>query len=80
MGTSRILVTDAPTGSARLVTPDGMVAHCPLWSPDSESIAFAQDLGSVCRSCPSCEPTGVTFRRQWGHRWRRCGRRQLVVE
>ena len=45
-GTSRILVADARTGTARLVTPDGMVAHCPLWSPDSQSIAFAQELSS----------------------------------
>jgi Tol biopolymer transport system component len=42
-GASRILVADSLTGTGRLVTPDGVIGHCPLWSPDSESIAFAQE-------------------------------------
>ena len=44
--TSRILVADSTTGTGRLVTPDGVVAHCPLWSPDGRWIAFAQDVAS----------------------------------
>ena len=44
-GTSRISSPMRRPGG-RLVTPDGMVAHCPVWSPDSRSIAFAQDLST----------------------------------
>ena len=40
---SRILVADSATGTGRLVTPDGVVAHCPLWSPDGRWIAFAEE-------------------------------------
>ena len=39
-GASRILIADTVTGDGRLVTPDGVVAHCPLWSPDGKRIAF----------------------------------------
>lgn len=45
-GASRILVSDSRAGIGRFVTPDGMIGHCPLWSPDSESIAFAQETPS----------------------------------
>lgn len=45
-GTSRILVADSATGTGRLVTPDGVVAHCPLWSPDGRWIAFTQAVTS----------------------------------
>lgn len=45
-GTSRILVADSATGAGRLVTPDGVVAHCPLWSPDGREIAFTQEVTS----------------------------------
>jgi hypothetical protein len=46
-GTSRILVADSATGTGRLVTPDGVVAHCPLWSPDGRWIAFTQEVTSA---------------------------------
>ena len=39
-GASRILIADTVTGDGRLVTPDSVVAHCPLWSPDGRWIAF----------------------------------------
>lgn len=45
-GFSRILIADSATGTGRLVTPDGVVAHCPLWSPDGRWIAFAQEVKS----------------------------------
>lgn len=38
--TSRILIADTVTGGARLATPDVVIAHCPLWSPDGKQIAF----------------------------------------
>ena len=41
-GVSRIMLADATTGAGRLLTPEGIEAHCPLWSPDGRSIAFAE--------------------------------------
>jgi hypothetical protein len=43
-GSNRILLADSATGTSRLVTPDGVVAHCPLWSPDGRWIAFAHEI------------------------------------
>jgi dipeptidyl aminopeptidase/acylaminoacyl peptidase len=40
---ARIIVADVVTGSARVVTPPGLVAHNPLWSPDDRWIAFAEE-------------------------------------
>jgi Tol biopolymer transport system component len=42
-GISRIMVADTVTGDGRLVTPEGVVAHCPLWSPEGKRIAFTLD-------------------------------------
>lgn len=40
-GSARILIGDASAGTARLLTPAGLVAHCPLVAPDGKSVAFA---------------------------------------
>jgi Tol biopolymer transport system component len=42
-GQARILVVNVATGAARLVTPAGVVAHNPLWSPDDQWIAFTPE-------------------------------------
>ena len=49
-GASRILVADTVTGDGRLVTPDSVVAHCPLWSPDGRRIAFTLETTPVSRN------------------------------
>jgi Tol biopolymer transport system component len=43
----RIIVADVVTGAARVVTPPGLIAHSPLWSPDDRWIAFAEEAGTV---------------------------------
>ena len=43
----RIIVADVVTGSARAVTPLGLIAHSPLWSPDDRWIAFVEEAGGV---------------------------------
>ena len=40
-GSSRIVVSEGAPGRDQYGTPDGVVAHCPLWSPDGRWIAFA---------------------------------------
>src|SRR4029453_10284609 len=47
---ARIIVADVVTGSARAVTPPGILAHSPLWSPDDRWIAFAEEAGGMGRS------------------------------
>jgi Tol biopolymer transport system component len=42
---ARIIVADVVTGSARVVTPPGLVAHSPLWSPDDRWVAFVEETG-----------------------------------
>ena len=37
---SRILLVDARTGTSRFLTPDDVVARCPIWSPDGAWVAF----------------------------------------
>jgi Tol biopolymer transport system component len=46
-GDARIVVADVVTGSARVVTPKGLIAHNPLWSPDDRWIAFTEEAGSA---------------------------------
>jgi WD40 repeat protein len=46
---ARIIVADVASGSARVVTPPGLIAHSPLWSPDDRWIAFAEET-TVTRS------------------------------
>ena len=80
-GTSRILVADLRAGTARLVTPDSMIAHCPLWSPDSQSIAFAQELSSGSSILSVMRADGSDIHGVSGDiGGARCGRPQLVVE
>jgi Tol biopolymer transport system component len=43
----RIVVADVVTGAVRVVTPAGLVAHSPLWSPDDRWIAFAEEAGTL---------------------------------
>ena len=43
----RIIVVDVVTGSARAVTPRGLVAHSPLWSPDDRWIAFTEEASGM---------------------------------
>ena len=42
-GVARIIIVDVASGLARPVTPPGVVAHSPLWSPDDEWIAFTPE-------------------------------------
>jgi Tol biopolymer transport system component len=42
-GEARILIVDVATGAARTVTPPGLAAHNPLWSPDDQWIAFTPE-------------------------------------
>jgi hypothetical protein len=42
----RILIADLTTGTGRLLTSDGMVGQCPLWSPDGRWVAFTEDQRS----------------------------------
>jgi hypothetical protein len=44
---TRIIVADVVTGSARVVTPPGLIAHSPLWSPDDRWIAFAEETNGM---------------------------------
>jgi WD40-like Beta Propeller Repeat len=45
-GETRILIVDIATGAARPVTPVGVVAHSPLWSPDDRWIAFTPETAA----------------------------------
>jgi hypothetical protein len=45
-GGARILIVDIATGAAKTVTPLGVVAHNPLWSPDDQWIAFTPEAAS----------------------------------
>ncbi len=40
-GQARILVSDVETGTGAIVTPPEVDAHCGLWSPTGDSLAFA---------------------------------------
>jgi hypothetical protein len=44
---ARIIVVDVVTGSTRVVTPPGLLAHNPLWSPDDRWIAFTEEAGGM---------------------------------
>ena len=46
-GLARIVVADVDTGAARVVTPTGLAALNPLWSPDDRWIAFSEEAGLV---------------------------------
>jgi Tol biopolymer transport system component len=42
---ARILVANVATGAATLLTPLGLAAHNPLWSPDARLVAFTEESG-----------------------------------
>jgi Tol biopolymer transport system component len=46
-GLARIVIADVDTGAARAVTPTGLAAHNPLWSPDGRWIAFTKEADTV---------------------------------
>jgi dipeptidyl aminopeptidase/acylaminoacyl peptidase len=46
-GLARIVVADVDTGTARVVTPPGLGARDPLWSPDDRWIAFTKLAGTA---------------------------------
>jgi Tol biopolymer transport system component len=46
-GLARIVVVDVDTGAARPITPKGLTAHSPLWSPDDHWLAFVKEKGAV---------------------------------
>jgi hypothetical protein len=43
----RIVIIDVAAGTARAVTPPGLIAQNPLWSPDDRWIAFTEVTGAV---------------------------------
>lgn len=45
-GYTRIISADMQTGLVRAVTPVGITAHSPLWSPDGQWIAFTNEVGN----------------------------------
>jgi Tol biopolymer transport system component len=46
-GIARIVVVDIATGVARAVTPPGLSAQDPLWSPDDRWIAFTEESSGI---------------------------------
>ena len=42
-GISRILVVNTATGASSFLTRKGVVAHCPVWSPDGAGVAFQNE-------------------------------------
>ena len=46
-GMARIVVVDVATGAARTVTPPGVTAHDPLWSPSGRWIAFTEEADGI---------------------------------
>ena len=44
---ARIILADVVTGSARVVTPPGLIALNPLWSPDDRWIAFTEEASGM---------------------------------
>ena len=43
----RIVIVDVGTGTARAVTPSGLIAKNPLWSPDDRWLAFTEVTGAL---------------------------------
>lgn len=60
-GERRILVADTVTGNGRLVTPEGTLAHCPLWSPDGTLIAFIEET-AISRTLDVIRSDGTDMR------------------
>jgi Tol biopolymer transport system component len=60
-GLARIVVADVDTGAVRPVTPTGLAAHSPLWSPDDQWIAFTKESGGA-RSLSMIRTDGTDMR------------------
>ena len=60
-GLARIVVADVDTGVGRVVTPAGLAAQDPLWSPDRRWIAFTKEVGTV-RSIAIIRTDGSSMR------------------
>jgi Tol biopolymer transport system component len=61
-GASRILVVDSRTRIGHLVTPEGVTAHCPLWSPDGGWVAFTHELSAGSRTLAIIRTDGSEMR------------------
>jgi hypothetical protein len=72
-GVSRILVVDSRTGIGRVLTPPGVIAHCPLWSPDGGWIAFTRESAEGSRSLSIIQTDGSDQRAVSGGRLRVSG-------
>jgi Tol biopolymer transport system component len=60
-GHHRIMVADVDTGVGRVVTPTGLAAHSPLWSPDDRQLAFTKEADGV-RSLAVVQTDGSSLR------------------
>jgi TolB protein len=62
-GVNRIVVVDSRTGNGSFATPEGMIARCPLWSPDGGWIAFTLESSTGSRSLAIIRTDGSDLRK-----------------
>ena len=79
-GISRILVVNTATGASSFLTPEGVVAHCPVWSPDGAWVAFQNEAADrrdidVIRA----DGSGMRSAERQPHRFRGRRSRHMVV-